>query len=782
MGILSRNVFREIISSAVLGTTLFTFVLFLRELGKLFNYLVTSSAPPALTALLFGLVFPPVLTLTVPVGVLVGVLIALGRMSTDGEIIAMRAAGVPSRRVLFPVMTFAVLGTAVAGACSLWLTPLATRETYHILNDLIASQLTAEIQPRVFSEQFPNTILYISDVVPTDPVKWRRIFIADITPPDKRQGGTNPHEAGEGPRITVADEALALPDIRHNNIQLSMSRVRTHEAAADPQRYYNTAFPKGDQVLEAMQRDELTPKGFTAMSTRLLLKNPRETVDAQIELHRRFALPLACLLMALVGIPLGVSSRKGGKSLAFVLTVLLAFAYYMGLISMIGLAQRGTMKAWIAVWTPNTVLFLIGLVLFARLDQPGDRDWTTSVRAAYDAIARRISARLEKVRPNTSTRRSIRRRLFLLPQIIDTYVLRTFWFYFGVLLFSFVMMTIVYNFFELLGDIIKNHIAFTRVLTYFVFLSPKLVYDSSPMGVLVAVLVTFGILAKNNEVSAFKACGVSLHRLALPVMFSSIALSAGLFAFDYYIVPQANRIQDAIRAEIKGRPIQTYLDPGRKWILNDQDSRIYYYKYFDPSEQLMIGVQVFEFDPQPFQLRRHISAERARWEPSLNTWVFQNGWERRIQMVGDSFRDTWNDFRGKTATFKECDEPPSYFLKEVKQDKQMNFQELADYISDLKRSGFDTINLQVQYHKKFAVPLFALIMAMLSVPFAFMTGNRGAMAGVGISFVIAIAYWSVSLLFEQVGRVNQLPPMLAAWSPDALFSLAGMYLLARLRT
>ncbi|MEO8657712.1 MAG: LptF/LptG family permease [Bryobacteraceae bacterium] len=782
MGILSRNTFAEIVSSALLGTTLFTFVLFLRQLSRLFNYLVTSSAPPSTIAFLFGLVFPPVLTLTIPIGVLVGVLIALGRMSTDGEIIAMRAAGVPSRRVAFPVMTFALLGTALAGTCSLWLTPAATRATYRILNDLIASQLTAEIQPRVFSEQFPNTILYIGDVIPSDPVRWRKVFIADLSTPDKRKSSTS-KEAGEGPRITIASEALALPDIKNNNIQLSMTNVRTHEAALDPQRYYNTASPRGEQLLEAMQRDEVAPKDFTAMGTRDLMRNPRATVDAQIEYHRRLALPLACMLLALIGIPLGVSSRKGGKSMAFVLTVLLAFAYYMGLISLIGLAQRGTLPAWLAVWTPNTLFLFVGLVMYARLDRPGDRDWTAGFQRAYSFIERVVNDKLQRVQaPHSAKNGRMSGRWFLLPQVIDAYVLKTFWFYFVVLLASFVMLTIVYNFFELLGDIIKNHIAFTRVLTYFFFLTPKLMYDSAPMGVLVAVLVTFGILAKNNEVTAFKACGVSLHRLAMPVLVSSIALSGSLFGFDHYVVPKANRIQDAIRAEIKGRPIQTYLDPGRKWILNDKASRIYYYKYFDPTEQVMGGVQVFDLDPQTFELHRHISAERARWEPNLNVWVFQNGWARRIWMVGDAFRDDWNDFRGRTETFKELTEPPSYFLKEVKQDKQMNFQELSAYIKDLQQSGFDTINLQVQYHKKFAVPLFALIMAMLSVPFAFMTGNRGAMAGVGISFGIAIAYWSVSLLFEQVGRVNQLPPVLAAWSPDALFSLAGAYLLARLRT
>ncbi len=112
----------------------------------------------------------------------------------------------------------------------------------------------------------------------------------------------------------------------------------------------------------------------------------------------------------------------------------------------------------------------------------------------------------------------------------------------------------------------------------------------------------------------------------------------------------------------------------------------------------------------------------------------------------------------------------------------MNFYELQDYIADLQRSGFDTVALQVALQKKFSVPLFALIMAMVSIPFAFLTGNRGAMAGVGLSLGIAIAYWSVGQLFEQVGNLNQLPPGIAAWSPDVIFSLAGLYFLARMRT
>ena len=112
----------------------------------------------------------------------------------------------------------------------------------------------------------------------------------------------------------------------------------------------------------------------------------------------------------------------------------------------------------------------------------------------------------------------------------------------------------------------------------------------------------------------------------------------------------------------------------------------------------------------------------------------------------------------------------------------MNYIELAGYIQDLQNSGFDTVKLRVQYYKKFAVPLFAVIMAMISIPFGFMVGNRGAMAGIGVSIAVAMAYLGIGQLFEQIGNVSYLPPQLAAWAPDALFSLAGLYLMLRMRS
>ncbi|HLN00819.1 MAG TPA: LptF/LptG family permease [Bryobacteraceae bacterium] len=779
MRILSRYIFREIVSSAVLGTALATFVVFLQQVDKLFEMLVRSSTHTSTVLWLFVLALPPVLPLTVPFGVLVGILIGLGRMSTDGEVIAMRAAGVSSRSVIPPVLAFALLGTILTGTAALWLTPRAMRRSIAIVNKVAAEQLTADIQPRVFDEQFTNTILYVGDVKTGKLAVWKNVFLADLTPPEQRTIGLR--DKAQGPRVTVAREAIAVPDPAHNRIQLSLRNASSHEVD-DEGAANDSVYTSGEQALDASPSAETHPT-FRAMNTGDLKRYSRtgaDWIEARIELHqRRLAYPLACLTLALVGIPLGVSSRKGGKSAGYITALFLAFfCYHMASLALVGLAKQRALPVELAVWAPNAAFLIAGLILMARMEAPGDRDLLGTLRGWFTNSFSRFRPRLDsmKARPAGLGRSPW---LPLFPQIVDTYVLTSFVFYFVVMLASFVMLTEIYNFFELLSDIIRNNIPMSKVFTYLFFLAPMLIYKMLPISVLVAVLVTFGVMTKHNEVTAFKACGVSLHRLAVPVLTISGLFSVGLFAFDHFYLPETNRKQDALHNEIKGKASQTYLHPDRPWIFG-KGSRIWYYKY---SLTNMMGVvHVYLLDPNTFDLEREIYGERAEWQPSLHTWIFQNGWVRQVRLpdAGESGKVAFERFQVKT--FSELDESPEYFMKKMEQGMQMNFQQLEAYIGDLQQSGFDTVRLRVQLYDKFSIPLFALIMAMISIPFAFLVGNRGAMAGIGVSIGIAMAYWGIGKLFEQIGNANQLPPTVAAWAPDTLFALAGVYLLLRMRS
>jgi LPS export ABC transporter permease LptG len=665
---------------------------------------------------------------------------------------------------------FAALGTIVAGFASLKLTPYAAQRSTEILNELARTQLSADIKPRIFDENFPNTILYVGDVQPGTPALWMTVFMADVTPPEERKKGIG--AKADGPMIMVGREAIVTSDPENNRLQLDMADYSTHEMGKDGITHDEWAKSK-TMTLDARppQQRELAAASMTTSS--LIHYRGKDEINARVELHRRFVYPLACIALALIGIPIGISTRKGGKSAGYVNAVFLAFfGYHLSWVSLVGVAQQRKLPVAVAAWLPDVVFTIVGIVFVLRMERPGDRDILSGINDFFARLAAALKPKNEL--PHS---RVFSMRLPLLPQIIDTYVLSNFLFYLAVILASFVMMTQVYNFFELMGDMIRNS-SLGTMFSYLFFLSPYLIYKTLPISVLVAVLVTLGVLSKQNEVTAFKACGVSLHRLAAPILIVSILSSGALFAFNYQYVPYANRRQDGLRDVIKGRAKQTYLKPDRTWIMG-YDSRIYYFRYFDPTETAMVEVSIFELDPATFRLKRQIQAQRAVWRGSMRTWVFENGWSsdfRGLERVTPR-----NNFQA--TTFPELQETPDYFLKETVQERQMNFRELRVYIAELQQTGLvDTRKLEVQYHLKFANPLFALIMAMIAVPFGFLVGNRGAMTGIGAGIVIGIAYWGIQPLFEKIGDAGMLPPAMAAWSPDVIFSLMGLYLLLRMKS
>ena len=799
MRVLFRYILREVVFSSLIGTLIFTFVLFLKAVGPLIELLIRPSGSSGDVIQLFLLALVQTLRFTIPIGVLIGVLVGLGRMSSDREIIALRAAGVPGRRCVTPVAVLAALGVALCAATTLYFNPIALQETRRISETLKISQATAEIQPRVFIESFPNTVLYVQDVIPGPVVRWKGVFIADERAPEDRGSFGGVNAAVNGPRITVAEEAIVVPRPEQDRLQMRLPHGLTFEQSYDATHYQTSEFHDSDQVLDTNPAPlKQSSQPFAHMSTAdLIVKGSGEEkhLDASIELHQRLALPFACFVLPMVGIPLAISSKRSGKSVGIVFSLVLVFVYYMIQLGGIALAKEQLLSVIPAMWLANVMFAITGAILLLQLDAPNRRDIEAAILGQFSRVAGLLRRREEssspdvRLPPAVETNGAVRprgeRKLSLVApasagsapafRIVDRYVLRSFLFYLAVLVAAFVMIWFVFSFFELLNDMLARQ-KMGLFVAYIYYLIPFLIYETMPLSVLVGTLVCFGILAKNHELTAFKACGVSLYRLAAPILVTALMISGSLFALDYYYLPETNRKQDAIRDEIKGRPVRTFVNPDRRWTFGKKE-RIFYHRFFDSEEQVLASANVFDFDPEPFRLKRHISAERARWDQQQEAWVFENGWVREI----DGNRPT-NFETFEARAFPDLDEEPSYFLKEERQHQQMNWRELRAYISDLTQSGFDTVRLQVQLHKKLAFPLFAVSMAVLAIPFSLVAGHRGALTGVALSIGLAIAYYTINALFEQLGRAGQLTPLIAAWAPSAIFGLTGMYLFLRVRS
>jgi LPS export ABC transporter permease LptF/LPS export ABC transporter permease LptG len=778
MRILTRYVLREVLGSALIGVAVFSFVLFTRDLGRILELVVRNSAPWPSVAEIFFFTLPVTLTYTIPMGVLVGILIGLGRLAADSEITAMRASGVGVWRFVRMLSIFVAVAWTLAALNSLWLAPACQSAMARLQDRLKTSQASFEVQPRVFYEGFPKAVLYVQDVVSRQRAAvWKGVFLADLSNPI-------------APRITLAQQGLLVSE-GPSSLRLHLTSGSTHETnAASPEDYQISTFGSTDLPIELPAAESDAPKGqapIGTMTTEALWRRTETAggLDARwagLEFHRRLALPTACLVLALVGIPLGLSAKKGGKSSGFVITIILVFTYYS--ISLIGvsLAKEGKLPVMFGAWLADLVFLAGGVVLLYRVEK----------RPIDMGALRRFSEQLkERLRPaaphlglpeaasSAYSRAERRPRLFGLnfPMLLDDYVLKDFFQYLGLIVASFLVLLLVFTLFELLGDILKHHVSPLVVGAYLLNVVPYFLYNTLNMCVLLTVVVTFGILQRNNEVIAMKATGISIYRMVVPVLVMAAFLAAGLFVFDQVYLPHANKRQDALRNEIKGKPAQTYLRPDRQWIFG-QNSDIYYYQFFDSDKDRFANISVFQFDPVTFEVTKRIYAARAHWEPDLKRWIFQQGWERSLRGAAiEGFQEF------EVTTFPQFNEPPAYFKKEfVQSSDEMSYAELERYIMDLQQSGFDVVRLRVRLHKKLAYPLITLVMALLAVPFSLSTGRRSTLTGAAGAVGIAAAYILMAGTFESLGNLSQLPAPLAAWSPDIIFALVGGYLMLKVPT
>jgi LPS export ABC transporter permease LptG/LPS export ABC transporter permease LptF len=786
--IFTRYILREITGYALLGGVLFTFILFMRYLLPLMELAVRGIASPADILRLIGYLLPAFLTFTLPMAVLVGILLGLSRLAADSEVTAMRASGLGVLSFVRIVSIFAVLCWVIGLANSLFLAPRSAQALLRYEDQSKTAQAGIQVQPRVFYEDFKNYVLYVQDVIPGSgsAAIWRHVFLADLSTP-------------ASPHIISANQAVVL-SASPQTLRMDLTDGSRHDTTvSNPAQYDISTFRTTELPIQTGQQEEDThitrrdtpthALGFRELRARASdPATPSNDARAyQIEFYNRLAAPTACLMLMLVGVPLGLSSRRGGKGAGFVLTLILVFLYYILSASGIALARQGNLPPLLGVWGANILFAFAGILLIQQMSRGGFAlNLVAGTGAALANLLERLAKRFAPKSKDVSSGallQRVRRALHIrFPLLLDEYVMGSAVRNFFLVLVSLVALFVIFTFFELIGDIIKYRTPLVTVGEYLVNLIPFILYNVTPLASLIAVLITFGALNRTSELTAMKATGISLYRIVAPVVLLAAILSAGFFAFNEVYLPGANRRQEALLSVIKDKQAQTFLRPDRQWMSgqtphNGEPTRIFYYQYFDPYKNVFANLTVFEFQPGSFTLTRRVFAESARWDDKVNAWVFENGWQRTF--AGDSI-SSYQNFT--ISAFPEIHEQPSYFKKEDRQSQEMSYAELDNYINDLKQSGFDTMRLRVQLNRKLAYPLITLVMAILAIPFSLMAGKRGSVAGLGTAIGVAIAYWVIAAIFENLGDVNSLPAVLAAWSPDILFAIAGSYLLLRTST
>ena len=793
---IDRYVIRETIPPFLLSLVIFTFLLEIPPVMRDLEMLVAKGVSWQVAGRIMLTLIPQALGLTIPMALLTGILIGLGRLSADRETVALLACGVSPHRLLRPVMLMAAVCAAATTYVMVKAIPDANQTFREITFEIIAKQVENDVHPRVFFENFPGWVLYARDE-PADHVGWKEVLVANTSKPETE--------------LFLAARGRLVLNRAERRVDLVLTDG-TQYATGKPGETRTTRFPGNLTIAlnpeQVFQKAEL-PRGLTEKTIAELRKDIHTKLTGHpvysphpeiIMIEQKFSVPVACFVFALIGLALGLSVSRDGKMGGFVIGVAVIFAYYIvmylaeahtqGHYRAIENANRllsaNFLLAHLARWWPNILLGAFGIAALVWRDRFATRQLPWSFPLVVPQLASRWTsshdsgaARDEGVaKPASPTRR--RRKVVVVVRVpklefpagglLDRYVSRMYLRVVALAFLALVGLFYISTFIDASDKLFKGAASGSMIMSLLVYRTPQFVYFVIPIAALLSVLVTFGLLSRTSELTVMKACGISLYRVCAPVVLLSLLFSAALFSLDQEILAQANRRATAIDDQIRGRPPKTFNPLNRRWVIG-HDGTIYHYGSFDPRHEVLNSLTMYRLEPNAWRLTSQTYAATAQYRGS---WTGINGWSQDLS----SGPPKWRVFGREALPI----ESPEYFKTEDTEADLMSVAQLRRSVKELAATGANVVPQEVDLQRKLAFPFVTFVMTLLAVPFGVTTGRRGALYGIGLGIVIALSYWFLMSVFVAIGKAGLLPPVLAAWTPNIIVSASAIYLLLTAKT
>ncbi len=770
--IIDRYILRETLSPVLLGLLIFTFLLLIPPIMQDARELIAKGVDGWTIVELILWLIPQGLGITIPVAVLVGLLMGLGRMSGDREIVVMQACGVSTYRLLRPVLALALAAAAATCYTLVVLLPDANQAYREIVYRNVAAATEGDVKARVFYQGLPGMVVYVNEVDLLG-TGWSGVFLADTSDENT-------------PRIYVADEGRIVLDPANRQVDIVLTSGASHEVdPADPSTYNVNRF---DEAVLGLDFDEVFPvrglaRGLNEMTIAALQARTAEReadglpVHNEImAIHLKFSLPVACLVFAFIGLALGVTTRRDGKLASFALGVGVVFAYYILFFGGQGLAESALLSPHWAVWICNIVLGVFGVASLVWRDRFAEHRFLPALprwrRRAPSPASTRADGATASADATPGRGVNLGSRIGWGVSLLDRYVGKQ---YLKLVMLSFVGllgMFYLITFLEIYDRLLRGDTTLDMVLEYFWYATPQFVYYVLPISALVATLVTVGLFTKTSELTVMKACGISLYRVSLPLFLFALLWSAVLFGMSESFLADANRRASELNRVIRGGSPE-YVDIlQRRWLMGE-DGAIYNYGHFDPTTVRLDRVTAYRFAEDEWRLVERVFAGTAVHEAE---WQGRDVWARAF---GD---DRSPGPFERSAGLPLALASPETFATERPDAERMNYRELERYIGELSASGEDVLPLRVELQRKLSFPFITLILTLIAVPFAVTMGRHGALSGVGIGILLALSYWVVISIFAAIGSAGMVTPLLAAWAPNVLFGGSAVYLLLAART
>ena len=759
--LIERYILKAISPYILISLILLTAILFaqqtVRYLEAIFHGLVPSGFVYGVALALL----PNVLVFTIPMAVLAGTIIGLGRMGSDSELVAMRAAGVSTFRMLWPALALGAIATVAALYLNLQEAPHAQRDLKTVLIRSALYKLDSPVEPRTFTTDIPGHVIYVRD---GDKARgeWGRVFIQSQAPDHVTYLTT----ARLGRIDASADKSeLVLQDAVRTKLPAPDGRDRSYtvERLAQFRFDFNigrsgllASLRKSDSNPDEMDWKEL--RQFAGQST------GRENREAGMLLNKRLAFSLSPLLFALFGAAVALRVRRGGRGLGVLLSLLVLLIYYLFTLAGDQMARAGSLPAGLGAWLASalTLAIAIGLLAFKRRE----------VRAWFTRAREETGDADEQAKPGSS-HVGMRQWLVTFPSLLDQSLLRAMGVSFLIGFLALVMIFNIFTIFELWRFIATNAATLKVVAQYLFYLLPLVSVELFPGSVLVAVLMTYALTARRREAVAWWASGQSVYRLMLPGLAFALLIGFVSWSIQERVMPEANVRQDNLRAKIKGISAQLASGSERRWLVSADGARIFSYE-FDDQRQMLLKPSIYDFDSRGVELTRVISGEAGKWLTVSDMEISGAHW---INLDAPQVSQQ----SAETMRIGGVD-PPAVFRPTVDRPSQLSAERLRAYIKTLKERGVETAPLAVALQRKYAAPFSVIVMALVGMPLAISFGRKTTVLALCAAVVVSLLFWLVSGGFQQLGEHALLPPAVAAWTPVVIFAGGALYFISRVRT
>ncbi|MDA3903042.1 MAG: LPS export ABC transporter permease LptG [Desulfuromusa sp.] len=338
---------------------------------------------------------------------------------------------------------------------------------------------------------------------------------------------------------------------------------------------------------------------------------------------------------------------------------------------------------------------------------------------------------------------------------------------------AFIGIYLLVDFFEKVDDFIDHKAALWDYFTYLTNSIPFIFVQILPLAILTTMVLTLGGLSRTNEVTALRACGISLWQIVLPLMSLALLLSFLLLLVNEFALPWNNKqLNYLLEVKLKGKE-QGQLTRNEIWYRSN--NRIINIAVANPQKQQLQGVIIFTFDDHQKIEKRQETAlanyENGTWQTSV-----------LIERIFDSKSGDMVKVHDLKNMALNLDRAPEDFSGQENLNNELSFRQLSTMAKKLAQEGYDSTRQRVDMHNRIAMPFTCLIMGFLGVPFALQRGRNSNIAlGIGLSLGIGVVYFIIQSLVTAFGYSNALPPLLAAWTTNFIFFLLGIWLLLNVK-